>query len=136
MQSYGEAQGFTPRDEEPGSRKTKTDDFTDGLEGEQANAFDEDEDESTSDEDIPGLDQRQDEVKAFLEAYYQGPLAGETPLRAPQATVQKAISAIMDDTRIQIPRGGGVFDPLEDVDTSSGSANDRRETLRFEKKGI
>jgi hypothetical protein len=157
MHSYGEAHGFTPLKQEPFFYKAENDSCADGLEGAQVSDFGEleNEDESPSNEDVPELARPLDEVEVFLKVYGRGPGADDvdpgtadpstpqtkTQTRASGISVDKAIAAIMRDMSRgeSIPKGGGVFDPagadLDDVETGSGSAQDRRHALSFEKKG-
>ena len=103
--------GSPPPKKESFHHKAKEDSCAGGLEGEQASDFEEDEDGSTSDEDVPGLGRPLDEAEAFLQTCGQGHGADnvgsattdpstpepKSPLRVPQVLVGKAIAAIMKE---------------------------------------
>ncbi|KAK0701711.1 hypothetical protein B0T26DRAFT_877020 [Lasiosphaeria miniovina] len=140
MHSYGQAHGFTPPKQgyfgaEEGSSRGE-------LEEDQMSDSEElhvvDKDKSTSDKDVPELSRSLDEVEAFLKAYGRSTgTAGADSATA--VSVNKAITAIMGDMHRGINTHEGVFDPAsadaDDVETGSGSDQDRRHVLSFEKKG-
>lgn len=139
MHSYGESEGFTAKDMKSSGHKDGKDDVTANTEKDQVSEHSDFEAERSSDEEMPGLKQRQDEIKAFLDGFNDSDTAGRFKAEAPQVSVQKAITAIMKEIRDLIPKGGGVFDPMgngvQDVETGHGSLEDRRQTLYFEKTG-
>jgi len=153
MHSYSQAHRFTP--EKQKDTGAQGDILEDELEGHRSDSEELDsvsEGNNTTEEHAPEHGRSLDEIVAFLEANSgitstadadssdAGPSTPPAMLsKAPNVSVNRAIDGIMRYTPRRVDTSEGVFDPVNtdttDVETGSGSDQDRRQRLAYEKKG-